>query len=88
MNIQKLMQEKGVNKSELARRMNLPAQSMISIMRNPTEATMHKIAAALGVETWQLLAPDNIRARDAEWQGLTCPNCGAPIRVVVTRKEE
>lgn len=65
MDIIALLKEKGLTKSELAERLGIHNQNVNKMLANPTEATIKKIASALGVPIWQLFATkDEICAGD------------------------
>ena len=56
MDISSLLKEQGLTKSELAERLGIHNQNVNKMLNNPTEATIRKIADALGVPVWQLFA--------------------------------
>lgn len=65
----KLMVSKGWRQSELARRANLPRDSISTYMRAkvlPTSESLRKLAAALGVETTDILPNYIERAVDVD----------------------
>ena len=50
-----------MTKAELARQIGVQRQNIAGMLKTPTLSSMGKIATALGVDVWQLLAtPDEI----------------------------
>ena len=77
MNIESLLQEKGLKKADLAKMMGVNRQNINSLLNNPTLATIEKISNALGVETWELFKSKE----DLNRNTITCPKCGARFKL-------
>ncbi len=77
MNIEVLLQERGLKKSELAKMMGVNRQNINSLLNNPTLATIEKIANALGVETWELFKSKE----EMNSNTIICPKCGARFKL-------
>lgn len=77
MNIEALLQERGLKKSELAKMMDVNRQNINSLLNNPTLTTIEKIANALGVETWELFKSKE----DMNSNTIICPKCGARFKL-------
>lgn len=77
MNIESLLQERGLKKSELAKMMGVNRQNINSLLNNPTLTTIEKIANALGVETWELFKSKE----DVNSNTIVCPKCGARFKL-------
>ena len=77
MNIEVLLQERGIKKSELAKMMGVNRQNINSLLNNPTLATIEKIANALGVETWELFKSKE----EMNSNTIICPKCGARFKL-------
>ncbi len=56
MNIETLLKEKGLTKSAFADLLGVPKQTINSLMKNPTLATLERFAAALDVPVRELFA--------------------------------
>ena len=80
MDITNILKEKGISKAELAERLGIFSQNVNKMLINPTEATIKKIADAIGVPMWQLFASreEVLRKNRNEATGV-CPHCGKPI---------
>jgi transcriptional regulator with XRE-family HTH domain len=70
-----LCKSQNIMQKELAEKIGVgPVGLSKAINGNPTMETLEKIASALGVEVVELFAPQ-------EKHRLTCPSCGAQLRV-------
>lgn len=62
--IRELMQQAGINMTELATRCDMHAANLTGFIkgaRNPTLETLDRLAVALGVPTWQMIiSPDDV----------------------------
>lgn len=87
MDITSILKEKGITKAELAERLGIFSQNVNKMLINPTEATIKKIADAIGVPMWQLFASREEVLNDNrnEIAGV-CPHCGKPITIETTIK--
>ena len=84
MNIETLLQERGLKKSELAKMMGVNRQNINSLLNNPTLTTIEKIANALGVETWELFKSKE----DMNSNTIVCPKCGARFKLEEESEKE
>ena len=75
MDIDKLLKEKGITKSELARRLGISNQNVNANLKNPKEDSIRNIAAAIGVPISVLFGEDDDKTR------ITCPKCGARFKL-------
>lgn len=82
MNIDKLLEEKGITKAILAERMGILPQNVNANLKNPKEDTIRKIAIALEIPTWQLFASEEEIA--SIQTSTTCPHCGKPITINIS----
>lgn len=55
--IKDILTEKGITQKELAQRLDVRQATVSAIISRPSFPTLERIAAALEVEPWQLLAP-------------------------------
>lgn len=55
--IKDILTEKGITQTELAQRLDVRQATVSAIISRPSFPTLERIAAALEVEPWQLLAP-------------------------------
>lgn len=86
----------GITQKELADRLGVTQQCISATISRPSFPTLERIAAALNVEPWQLLAPPAVveelkQARGQErGQGvrLVCPHCGKALRVDLSKNKE
>lgn len=85
MDITNILKEKGISKAELAERLGIFSQNVNKMLINPTEATIKKIADAIGVPMWQLFASreEVLNENKNEVVGV-CPHCGKPITIKTT----
>lgn len=75
MNIDNLLKEKGITKTELARRLGISNQNVNANLRNPKEDSIRNIAAAIGVPVSVLFGEDEDKNH------ITCPKCGARFKL-------
>lgn len=86
----------GITQKELADRLGVTQQCISATISRPSFPTLERIATALNVEPWQLLAPPAVveelkQARGQErGQGvrLVCPHCGKALRVDLSKNKE
>lgn len=90
MRIKDVLKEKGLTQKELADLMGISPQGVKQMVeaQSVTTATLSKVATALGVPMWQLIAsPDEVRAdldaEAADPDTFVCPRCGAALRVAL-----
>lgn len=79
--VKDICKEKGILFKELAERIGISDVGLRKqVQGNPSIKTLETIAAALGVEVWELLV-----SRDEILPGTTngsvCPHCGKPITI-------
>lgn len=55
--IKDILTEKGITQKELAQRLDVRLATVSAVIARPSFPTLERIAAALEVEPWQLLAP-------------------------------
>lgn len=85
MDITSILKDKGITKAELAERLGIFSQNVNKMLINPTEATIKKIADAIGVPMWQLFASRKEVLSDNKKEVTdTCPHCGKPITIKTT----
>jgi transcriptional regulator with XRE-family HTH domain len=94
--IKDILTQKGMTQQDLADLLGVSRPSVSATISRPSFSTLERIAAALEVEPWQLLAPPAIveelkQARAQETgQGvrLVCPHCGKPLRIDLAKGQE
>lgn len=73
--IKELCKERGITQKELAANIGISAVGLAKALGgNTTIGTLEKVAEALGVPVWDLFA--------REEETLTCPKCGARLKLV------
>ena len=84
--LKEIMEEKGVPNVELARMLDystVAISNMVTGKTFPSLKTLDKIAGLLGVPTWQFFVePKEVQQAERETSVLTCPRCGAKLRIV------
>lgn len=85
MDIDFLLKTKGVTKVELANRMGMQKQNINKMLKNPTEATIKKIAEALDVKMWELFATkeDINECVNNKNTSFLCPHCSKPVTISI-----
>ena len=94
--IKDILSQKGMTQQDLADLLGVSRPSVSATISRPSFPTLERIAAALEVEPWQLLAPPAVveelkQARAQEMgQGvrLVCPHCGKPLRIDLAKGQE
>ena len=83
--IKELLSEKGVTQKELGAMLGVTQASISATISRPSFPTLERIAAALGVEPWQLLAPPSVVAEveQARQAAATGGGSGCPLVGVV-----
>ena len=61
--IKEVLAAKGLTQKDIAARMGVTQSNISAIISRPSFPTLERIAAALGVEPWQLLAPPEVVER-------------------------
>ena len=56
--IEQVMDQRGINKSELARRMNKHNQQVNRLIDNPKWETIESVASAIGIAPWELFTQE------------------------------
>ena len=80
-NIDSILRDKGLSKTDVAKRMNLSRESLYRILSgNPTLDNLNKLANALDV-------PISYLFDEAKGNFFQCPYCGKDIEVSLTKKE-
>lgn len=91
MRIKEVIKEKGLTQKELADKLGMTTVGLSQILGGkPSYTTLEKIAAALGVEVWELLVSKEevIGANGSkDSTTITCPNCGAQITIKAEKSE-
>lgn len=58
--IKEMLSQKGITQQEIANKMGVSQASVSASISRPSFPTLERIAAALDVEPWQLLAPPSV----------------------------
>lgn len=58
--IKEMLSQKGITQQEIAKKMGVSQASVSASISRPSFPTLERIAAALEVEPWQLLAPPSV----------------------------
>ncbi len=58
--IKEMLSQKGITQQEIANQMGVSQASVSASISRPSFPTLERIAAALDVEPWQLLAPPSV----------------------------
>lgn len=58
--IKDYLKKKGITQKELAQRLDVRQATVSAVISRPSFPTLERIAAALEVEPWQLLAPPSV----------------------------
>lgn len=58
--IKEMLSQKGITQKEIANKMGVSQASVSASISRPSFPTLERIAAALEVEPWQLLAPPSV----------------------------
>ena len=81
-NIDSILRDKGLSKTDVAKRMNLSRESLYRILSgNPTLDNLNKLANALEVTVSYLFD-------EARGNWFQCPYCGGAIDVMLTKKDD
>lgn len=88
--IKRLMRERGLMTKDLAERMGKSDQYVSNIInggKGMSINTLREVAAALGVEFWQLTAPENVGIIPSDGNSgntmtIRCGKCGNEIKIV------
>ena len=83
--IKEICSEKDISIVELSSRIGMSRVSisnMIAGRQSPPVDTLEKIAAALDVETWELLKDPIDLGVTKEGEYMSCPKCGAKLKIV------
>ena len=75
MNIDNLLKEKGITKTELARRLGISNQNVNANLRNPKEDSIRNIAKEIGVPVSVLFGEEDDK------NSIICPKCGARFKL-------
>lgn len=77
--IKEYLTKKGLTQKDIAEKLGVTQQSISATISRPSFPTLERIAAALGVEPWQLLAPPSVVA-EVEQARQHCDDFAAFIR--------
>ena len=91
MNIEELLQERGLTKSAFADLIGVKKQNINNLLKNPTLETLDKFAKALDVEMWELFkSKKDIEEElsNAPSNTVICPKCGNKFAVEIKAKKE
>ena len=84
--LREIMEEKSMSNVELARKLDyttVAISNMVTGKTFPSLKTLDKIAGLLGVPTWQFFVePKEVQKVEKETNVLTCPKCGARLRII------
>lgn len=82
--IKEVIKEKGYTQQEFADLLGMSRVGLAQIVNGkPSYPTLEKIATALNVPMWQLLAsPEEVQPKKDDLS-LTCPHCGKNIKIKV-----
>ena len=83
--IKEYLTKKGLTQKDIAEKLGVTQQSISATISRPSFPTLERIAAALGVEPWQLLAPPSVVAEveQARQAAATTGGSGCPLVGVV-----
>ena len=96
MDILKIIQQHGESLTSLANKLGVTQPTLSNNIKRPSYQTLERIAAALDVEPWQLLAPpavvEELKQARAQERGqgvrLVCPHCGKTLHVDLSKDGE
>lgn len=77
-NIKNVARANGVQIYEIAEKMKITRSSLWSRLRDPKLSTLQAVADAIGVPVSAFFTEESFTS-----SGLTCPHCGASLRVFV-----
>ena len=77
--IKEILAQKGLTQKELANKLGVKQATVSATILRPSFPTLERIASALGVEPWQLLAPPSVVA-EVEQARQHCDDFAAFIR--------
>lgn len=84
MRIKEVIKEKGYTQKEFAEKLGMSTVGLAQIVAGkPSYTTLEKIAAALGVEIWELLVSKDEIVGKKDGLSFTCPHCGKDINLKV-----
>lgn len=89
LNIKRVIKAHGLEVREVAQRMGItPTGLSQHINGNPSVEVLERIAAAIGVEVWELFKDRSEVIEEAETNAtITCPKCGHRYAVEIKYKE-
>lgn len=83
--IKEILKSKGVTQQGLADMLGVTKISVAkTLIGNPTQQTLEKIATALDVPMWQLFASPGDVVKEITG-GDRCPHCGQPIKIRIDK---
>lgn len=74
--IEEIIEEKGYNMTDFAKKMGMSRQNLYKILKSPSYPTLENIAKALEVPIWQLFASQK---EVQEPHSIYCPYCQRKI---------
>ena len=94
--IKEMLAANGLTQKEIAKQMGVTQSNISAVISRPSFPTLERIAAALNVEPWQLLAPpavvEELKQARAQEKGqgvrLVCPHCGKTLHVDLAKGQE
>lgn len=79
--IKEIIKEKGLTQQQLAEQLNMSRGGLAQIIDgNPTKESLEKIAAALGVEPYELWIRPGA--------GMECPHCGGRVFIEIKKADD
>ncbi len=88
-NFERIRAEKGIKIDDLAAALGVRRQQVHKYSYGGTVASLEKLAAALGVEPYELLKPAADQDEAAQDQGaaarIICPHCGKVVTLLVDK---
>ena len=90
--IKDLIKEKGYTQLSLAKKIGYSAMSVSQVIHgNPSVSSLQRVADALGVPLWRLLATEEEVKQDLSAEptrgSFHCPKCGAKMRIQIEISE-
>lgn len=83
--IKEMLAKKGLTQKEIAKKMGVTQANISGIISRPSFPTLERIAAALDVEPWQLLAPpavvEELKQARAQHSGIESRGLVGVVRV-------
>ena len=85
-NIKYLCKRRGITLQTLAARMGVTYGTLFNqAKKNPSLASLERIAAALNCDVWELLKPTDTNQDTTTENSLICPYCGGKIHIFLSK---